>query len=172
VESKVAALFREHGRYVFRLLRRLGVPDADVDDVFQEVFVIVHRKLPELDPRTPLRAWVYGICVRRAANYRKRNRTRREVPTEETIERADTEQTTPSEAVDARKARQILDAILRGLPDQKREVFVLYVIEELPMQEVADALGCPLHTAYSRLYAARKLVEDGIRRARAQMGQP
>jgi len=171
-ESKVAAIFREHGRYVFRLLRRLGVADADLDDVFQEVFVIVHRKLPELDPSVQLRAWVYGICVRCASDHRKRARTRREVTTDETIERVDAEQTTAPDALDALKAREILEGILRGLPDQKREVFVLYEIEELPMQEVAAALGCPLHTAYSRLYAARKLVEDGIRRARAHMGKP
>lgn len=172
VESKVAAIFREHGRYIFRLLRRLGVADADLDDVFQEVFVIVHRKLPELDPSVQLRAWVYGICIRCASDHRKRAHTRREVTTDETIERVDDDQTTPPEALDTMKAREILDGILRGLPDQKRDVFVLYEIEELPMQEVADALGCPLHTAYSRLYAARKLVEDGIRRARAQLGKP
>ena len=70
-----------------------------------------------------------------------------------------------------RGTRAILDALLRTLPDEKREVFVLYVLEELPMQEVADAVGCPLHTAYSRLYTARKLVEDGIRRVRAQTGK-
>lgn len=172
VAPKVAAIFREHGRYIFRLLRRLGVADADLDDVFQEVFVIVHRKLPELDPSVQLRAWVYGICIRCASDHRKRAHTRREVTTDETIERVDDDQTTPPEALDTMKAREILDGILRGLPDQKRDVFVLYEIEELPMQEVADALGCPLHTAYSRLYAARKLVEDGIRRARAQMGKP
>ena len=174
MDATVAALFHEHGRFVFRLLRRLGVADADADDVFQEVFVIVHRKLPELDPAGSLRAWLYGVSVRCAANYRKRQRARREVPTESFTEPSDDEQTTPAEAIDARKARDILEGILARLDDDKREVFVLHVIEELPMQEAADALGCPVHTAYSRFYAARKLVEDGIRRARAQMqmGKP
>ncbi len=170
VESRVAALFHEHGRYLFRLLRRLGVADADVDDVLQEVFVIVHRKLPAFDANVVLRAWVYGICLRRAANYRKRNRARREIPTEEENERAEVDPRSPAEAIDEGKAREILEDILRGLPDEKREVFVLYEIEELPMQEVADAVGCPLQTAYSRLYSARKCIHEGIRRARAQMG--
>lgn len=170
--ARVTALFHEHGRFVFRLLRRLGVSDADVDDVLQEVFVIVHRKLPELEQTGSLRAWVYGISVRCAANYRKRQATRREVPTDEVSERPDLDQTTPAEAIDTKKAKSILDAILARLPDEKREAFVLHVIEELAMNEVAEALGCPLHTAYSRFYAARTLVEDGIRRARAQMGKP
>jgi RNA polymerase sigma-70 factor (ECF subfamily) len=91
---------------------------------------------------------------------------------EDAIDRTAADQKAPSEVLDARKARAVLENILRGLPDQKREVFVLHVIEELSMQEVADALECPLHTAYSRFYAARKLVDDGIRRARAQMERP
>src|SRR5262249_42577056 len=153
----VADIFRDHGRFVFRLIRRLGVPDADVDDVFQEVFVVVHRKLPEFEPHGSLRSWVYGICVRRVSNYRRRHRGRHELPPEATIEHTATEETTAPEVLDERKARALLESILRGLPEQKREVFVLYVIEELTMQEVADALGCPLKTAYSRLYAARKL---------------
>lgn len=170
----VAALFQEHGRFVFRLLRRLGVPDADVDDVFQEVFVIVHRKLATLDPTVSRRAWTYGVSVRCAANYRKRQRARREVATEEMADRPDERLVMPGEVIDARKAKDILGQILARLDDDKREVFVLHVIEELPMNEVADALGCPVATAWSRLYAARKLVEDGIRRARAQMqmGKP
>ncbi|MDF2694417.1 MAG: polymerase sigma factor RpoE [Labilithrix sp.] len=171
-EPTASDIFREHGRYVFRLLRRLGVPDADADDVLQEVFVVVHRKLSDFDPHGSLRAWVYGICVRRAANYRKRQRGRSALPPEDAIDRAAADQTAPPEALDARKARAVLETILRGLPDQKREVFVLHVIEELSMHEVAVALECPLHTAYSRFYSARKLVDDGIRRARAQMERP
>ena len=58
--------------------------------------------------------------------------------------------------------------MLAELPDPKREVFVLHVIEDLPMQEVAEALGCPLHTAYTRFYAAKKLFEAAARRARAR----
>lgn len=169
-DPTVRELFREHGRHVVRVLNGLGVAEGDVDDVVQEVFVIVHRKLPELAPDVILRAWIYGVCVRRAANYRKRKRSRREDPMEETFDREDIEQPPPGAALDASKARAILDAILQGLPDEKREVFVLHALEELPMHEVASALGLPLQTAYSRFYAARKLVEEGIRRARAQMG--
>jgi RNA polymerase sigma-70 factor (ECF subfamily) len=64
------------------------------------------------------------------------------------------------------EARKVLDRILDELDDDKRAVFVLYEIEELTMAEVAEAIGCPLQTAYSRLHAARKLVAAGIERAR------
>ena len=164
-------MFREHGRYAFRLLRRLGVHEADVDDVLQEVFVVVHRKLSEFDPTRSRRAWVYGICVRLAASHRRTRRNRRELPVEQESEPMD-DAATPLELVEARKKLAFLDSMLAELPDPKREVFVLHVIEELPMHEVAEALGCPLHTAYTRFYAAKKLFEAAVRRARAQKSLP
>lgn len=164
-------MFREHGRYAFRLLRRLGVHEADVDDVLQEVFVAVHRKLPEFDPSRSRRGWLYGICLRLAANYRRTRAKRREQPAPES-EPIDVDAATPLEVLEARKARAVLDTILAELPDPKRDVFVLHVIEDLPMHEVAEAIGCPLHTAYTRFYAAKKLFEAAARRARAQMSLP
>ncbi|AKV00251.1 RNA polymerase sigma factor RpoE [Labilithrix luteola] len=165
-------MFREHGRYAFRLLRRLGVEEADVDDVLQEVFVVVHRKLPDFDPRGSRRAWLYGICIRLAADYRRRQRKRRELRVDQVDEPIDPSAATPLELLEARKTCAVLDGMLSELPDQKREVFVLHVIEDLPMAEVAEVLGCPLHTAYTRYYAARKLFEAAARRARAQMSLP
>jgi RNA polymerase sigma-70 factor (ECF subfamily) len=167
-------MFREHGRYAFRLLRRLGVHEADVDDVLQEVFVAVHRKLPEFDPSRSGRGWLYGICLRLAANYRRTRRKRREMHVAQghESEPVDIDAATPLEVVEARKARAVLDSILAELPDPKRDVFVLHVIEDLPMHEVAEAIGCPLHTAYTRFYAAKKLFEAAARRVRAQMSLP
>jgi RNA polymerase sigma-70 factor (ECF subfamily) len=59
----------------------------------------------------------------------------------------------------------VVDEVLDGLDEDKRAVFTLYEIEELPMKEVAEALGCPLQTAYARLYAARRQFEASLRRA-------
>ncbi|MBN9165305.1 MAG: hypothetical protein BGO98_49575 [Myxococcales bacterium 68-20] len=164
-------MFREHGRYAFRLLRRLGVHEADVDDVLQEVFVVVHRKLSEFDPSRSRRAWVYGICVRLAASHHRTRRNRRELPVEQESEPID-DAATPLELVEARKKLAFLDRMLAELPEPKREVFVLHMIEDLPMHEVAEALGCPLHTAYTRFYAAKKMFEAAVRRARAQKSLP
>ena len=58
----------------------------------------------------------------------------------------------------------MLDAALEVLDDDKRAAFVLYEIEEQPMSDVAAALGCPLQTAYSRLYAARKIIVAELER--------
>ena len=157
-----AVIFREHAPLVWRALRRLGVREADVEDLSQEVFVIVHRKLPTFEGRSALSTWIYGICVRVASDHRKRAHVRREQPTERV---PDERHSAPQLNDLAREqARALLDRALETLDDDKRAVFVLYEIEELEMPEVADALGCPLQTAYSRLYAARKLVQAEMTR--------
>jgi RNA polymerase sigma-70 factor (ECF subfamily) len=160
-------LFTEHAPHVWRALRRLGVREADVEDVAQEVFLVVHRKLPEFEARSSLKTWIYGICVRTASDYRRRAHVRRERPTDEV---PDERRSAPQIAeLEREQARAMLDAALERLDEDKRAVFVLYEIEELDMLAVAEAVGCPLQTAYSRLYAARKLVTASIQR---RIGDP
>jgi RNA polymerase sigma-70 factor (ECF subfamily) len=159
----VAEVFRELAPFVWRALRRLGVAERDIEDVCQEVFMVVHRKIGEFEGRSSVRTWVYGISVRVASDYRKRSHVRREVVTDAPPEQVSTADDPHAEAA-RREARARLDRILDALDEDKRAVFVLYEIEQITMQEVAQAVGCPLQTAYSRLHAARKHVEEAIRR--------
>ncbi|MBX3210135.1 MAG: sigma-70 family RNA polymerase sigma factor [Labilithrix sp.] len=148
------------------MLRSLGVRPADVDDAFQETFVVVHRKLATYEARSTLRSWVYGICVRVAFRFRRRASATREIVTDEVPERVDP--MTPAEHLREREAREILCAILDELDDDKRAVFVLFELEGLPMQEVAESLQCPVQTAYSRLRAAREAVDAAVDRHRVR----
>ncbi len=162
----VAEVFNENVAFAWRVLRRLGVAEADADDVCQDVFVTVHRRLREFEGRSSVRTWVYGICVRTASDYRKRARTRREVACEAPPEQGVGPH--QEEDLSLRQARDTLDRILDELEDDRRAVFVLYEIEELSMVDVAGVLGCPLQTAYSRLHAARREVEAALERLRAR----
>ncbi len=140
---------------MLRALRRLGVAERDLEDVAQEVFVTLHRKLPEIEHEDAIRSYVYGIAVRHASDHRRRAHVRREHPGgDELPERAGSAPQLAEILSGERRAR--LDRALAALDDDKREVLVLYEIEELPMREVAIAVGAPLQTAYSRLYAARR----------------
>jgi RNA polymerase sigma-70 factor (ECF subfamily) len=161
-----AALFHEHGAFVWRLIRRLGVAEADADDVCQEVFVTVHRRLSQFEGRSSPRTWLYGIAVRVASDHRKRTVARHESGPEHVPEPV----VRPHQEDDLalREARALLDRLLGALDDAKRAVFVLYEIEELSMSDVARTLGCPLQTAYSRLHAARRDIEAALRRLRAK----
>jgi RNA polymerase sigma-70 factor (ECF subfamily) len=147
-----AEVFREHAGYVSRALSRLGVPAADADDALQDVFVVVFRRMHEFEHRARLRTWLYAIAFRVASDRRRLAHVRREVAVDVD------EPTEPGEQErreDLRRACKSLDDALASLDRDKRDVFVLYEIEELPMDEVARVVGCPLKTAYTRFYAAR-----------------
>ncbi|MDF2697031.1 MAG: polymerase sigma factor RpoE [Labilithrix sp.] len=148
-----------HGRYVWRLLRYFGVADRDLDDVSQDVFTTVHRKLDDLSD-DGLRPWLHTICVNHVKNYRRRARHRRETlvdnvpeavvsaPQEETLELA--------------QAQRLLLVLLDRLDEDRRTVFVLHAIEEVPMEQVAKIVGCPLSTAYFRFQRARVELEKEL----------
>ena len=111
--------------------------------------------------RSTIRTWLYGIALRCASDYRRRAHVVREVSgaleAYEPTVGADQPQ-----VVAHRQARALLDRIIDELDDDKRAVFVLFELEELTMAEVAEVVGCPLQTAYSRLYAARSAVEAAM----------
>lgn len=148
--------------FVWRFLGRLGVARADIPDLCQEVFLVVHRRRRDYDGR-PVRAWIYGICTRTAADYRKRAFRRHEELPEVLPEQAIA--APQDDALDAVRALTRLERVLAELDQGMREVFVLYELEELTMKEVASIVDCPLQTAYSRLHAARRAV-------RAAFGAP
>jgi RNA polymerase sigma-70 factor (ECF subfamily) len=160
-----AEVFRTYSAFVWRVLLRLGVAEADVDDVAQEVFLGIHRNLSRFEGRCSLRTWVYGICHRRAVDYRRRASVRPELYSDEPPEQSVAANQEQGFAVS--QARQQLARVLDGLDEEKRTVFVLFDIEGVPMDEVAEIVGCPLQTAYSRLYAARRKVEATLARQRA-----
>lgn len=161
----VAEVFRDHGGFVFRLLRRLGIHDAELDDLTQEVFVIVHRYLDRYEDRGQMRAWLYRIAVREASRHRRSMKPMSTVDVDTlSLEGGET----PEEQLQAHQARADFDRLLTVLDEDRRNVFVLYEVEELPMEEVAEVVGCPVATAYSRLRSARKLILAAAKRLEAQ----
>jgi len=151
-----ADIFRDHAPYLWRALLGLGVRQADVDDVCQEVWLVVHRRLHEFDGRA-VRSWLYAICLRVASEYRRSARIRRELVLAELPETV----ASPGQhtSLVARRDWLALLRVLDELDEPKRNAFVLYEIEELSLREVAEIVGCPLQTAYSRVNAARNHVQ-------------
>jgi RNA polymerase sigma-70 factor (ECF subfamily) len=148
---------------VRRTLRHFGVQRADIDDVTQEVFVVVHRKLPDFEGRSEIKTWLWGICFRLASDFRDRAHVRKE-DLAGPIPQMMATGITPTREIAWQQARQHMNAILRRLDEPKRTVFVLFELKEYTMVEIADKLRIPIQTAYSRLYAARAFVEDALRR--------
>lgn len=170
-----ADVFQAYAPYVLKLLRRMGVQEHDLDDVGQEVFLAVYRRLPAFEGRSSLKTWVSGICLRKALDYRRSSaRRQRRFGVKLVAEPAGPQDDVPdAEASYAqREQAALLDRALDQISPEQRAVFVLYEIEELPMREVAETLGCPRFTAYTRLHAARRQVRAYFERARAQERGP
>jgi RNA polymerase sigma-70 factor (ECF subfamily) len=153
-------------RFVPQTLRYLGVPEGALLDAAQDVLVVALRRLGDFEGRSSLTTWLYGICIRVAHDYRRRNKSNRELLVEQMPEL-----TTPAQqesAVEQGEWRRALGALLDRLDENQRAAFVLFEIQRLSMKEVADALGCPLQTAYFRHKSARERVLLAFKRHTAE----
>jgi len=162
--SRFNDFYTSHAQFVARSIRRLGIREELLDDTLQEVFLIVYRKLPELDGVEHEKTWLFRITMNVAANVRRQ------------AQRWQKKLGSGSESLpdslpgpDDQLARVLHDKklvllyrILATLDDDKRDVFVLHELEQLSIPEVAAALGLNLNTAYSRLRAARAAFERRV----------
>ncbi|MCW5807438.1 MAG: sigma-70 family RNA polymerase sigma factor [Deltaproteobacteria bacterium] len=147
--------------FVWRVLRTLGVPDAQLEDAVQDVFVVVHRRLPEWEGRAAITTWLFAIARRVASSHRRRAagaRTEELRPDDEPAGSADT-----FAAMSRAQAAATVMNILLTLDDDKRIVFALVELEQLSVPEVARMLDINLNTAYSRLRLARAAFESAVR---------
>jgi len=165
-------VYRAHFRFVWRILRRLGVRDAELEDAVQEVFLVVHRRLDSFDRTRPVKPWLAGIAHRVALAERRRARHYRE-QLSEGITRGDRAATGPSpEAkVEMQQRRARVMSALETMEPARRAVFVMYEMENMPCTEIATALDIPLNTVYSRLRLARERFKAALSRLRLQRGE-
>lgn len=153
--SALGALYDRHGAAVRRVLARLGVEAADVDDLAQETFLEVVRCAGAFDGRESARPWLLGLAVHRARRRRRSIATLVRHVTAWAREPAPEPPTPEDDARGAQAAEQARRA-LAGLSEKKREVFTLVVLEGLPGEQVARLLGIPLATVWTRLHHARR----------------
>ncbi len=167
------AVYEKHAAFVYRTVRRLGVAESAVADVTQDVFVVVHRRLADFERRSTLETWLYGIVVFVVRDYRRsRQREQRVLTTDELDDsKVASPASRPDDAAAVRDELRLLQRLLDGLDDDKREVFVLTEVAGLSMPEVAEILEVNVNTAYARLRAARLAFENALARARKQSGQ-
>jgi RNA polymerase sigma-70 factor, ECF subfamily len=152
----VVSVHRAHSDFVWRSLQRLGVRAEDLEDRFQDVFVVVHQRLAGFRGASRLTTWLFGICVRVVAAHRRRAWFRREAPTADVPEPEPTSSNDPHTALAKRQAEALLERVLGEMDLEKRAILVMFEIDELPCEEIADILDVPVGTVWSRLYAARK----------------
>jgi RNA polymerase sigma-70 factor (ECF subfamily) len=172
-----AEIYAQHSGFVWRNARRLGVDASSAEDVVQEVFIVLQRRLPDFDGRTALRSWIFGILVRVVRHYHRRfqRKDARCVP----LERAGTQEhgggaggIAPDQHAENAERVRLLETLLGQLDEDKRTLLVLSELEEWTLREIAEFLGSNTNTVHSRLRAAKRAFEELHRRWLAEQGDP
>lgn len=163
------SLFREHFRFVCLTLRGLGVRDNDIEDLAQEVFVVVHRKLDSEDPPQVIKAWLFGICFRTASSHRRMAWLRRHVHHESDDELPHSDPL-PDDLIAMAQNRELVLAALDAIELPRRAVFMMHDLDEFPASQIAATLSVPVNTVYSRLRLAREEFRKAVHRIRASRG--
>jgi RNA polymerase sigma-70 factor (ECF subfamily) len=159
--TQLATIYREHAPFVGRSLGRLGVDDTCLDDLVQDVFLVVHRRLRDFDERrAPMRSWLYGIARGVAANFRRgRVRVHRRLELVRATPDGGVSQSEGVEVSEQVEAARIVEQFLENLSEMHREIFVLSEIEGLSGPEIARALELNLNTVYTRIRKTRRLFD-------------
>jgi RNA polymerase sigma-70 factor (ECF subfamily) len=167
----IRGLLDLHFDFIWRTLRRLGVPEDEVDDAAQKVFLVALRRRQDIALGSE-RAFLFSTAVHTANDVRRARARKREISDEDAIEQAIEPMADAEELLDRKRARKLLDDVLDAMELQLRLVFVLAELEELTAPEIASLLGVPIGTVGSRLRRARdefRLIAKRLR-ARATSG--
>jgi RNA polymerase sigma-70 factor, ECF subfamily len=158
---------------ICRWVRAFGGLDADLDDLAQEVFIVVRRKLPEFDG-VNLAGWMYRITQRTVRDYRRRTWFRRFLfmRHSDPIEDQPSQLLTPAEWLERREAEHLLAEILKNMTERRRTAFILFEIEGYSGEEIAELENVSVNTVWTRLYHARKDFLSLIARAREKERTP
>ena len=162
-------VYSKYFAFVWTNARRLGVPMEAIDDVVQEIFIVVHTRLETVQHPASLRSWIYGVVRRTVSTYHRGQNTRfgRELPDALPEEKPNLAQPSPLDLAVLGDEVKLLWRLLGELEPRKREVLILSELEEMTAPEIAEAVGIPLNTAYSRLRTARLDFEEALSRHRA-----
>jgi RNA polymerase sigma-70 factor (ECF subfamily) len=163
----VVSLYRQHAQTVARWAARLGGPSltADLEDVVQEVFIHVDRLLPGFRGEAAVTTWMFEITSRIVRRHRRRTQVRRWLGV--ALGRSQEPPPgppTPAAELERRQALQRAYGVLDGMSEKYRRAFVLYELEGMSGQEIAELTGDRVSTVWVHVHRARKLFDEGVMR--------
>ena len=162
-------LFDSHLPFVWRNLRRLGVPESLVEDAAQDVFLVVHRRWDSWQAeRSTVETWLFGIVLRVAHNHRRAQQRRLAwlLPSHDRrVQESPSPADGPAEHLAQREAAALFERAVATLDADKRALFLMIDVEQMTVPQAASALGINVNTAYWRL----RKVRIAFRRALAKL---
>lgn len=168
-------IYDEHFAFVWRSARRLGIVESALEDIVQEVFLVVHRRLDTLAQRSRIRSWLFGIVVRVVSDARRSLRRKPanlggKARSGLDVDSVVTGIPCPEDTLAKAEAQRVMDSLLDAMSDPRRQVFILAELEQMSVPDIAASVGANVNTVYARLRAARADFERGVARARARDG--
>lgn len=151
--------------FVWKCARAFGSRADEIDDVVQDVFVVAQRRHADLKEERLARSWIYSI-TRRVVSSQRRRRRERDSRAASDVDSLTSPDQSPLAAAEHNLEVRVLSTLLEGLDERKREVFVLSEILEMSGREIAETIGVPMNTVYSRLRAAREEFDAAAQRQR------
>ena len=154
--------------FVWKCARAFGAKSDAIDDVVQDVFLVAQRRHADLKDEASAQSWIYGI-TRRTVSSQRRQRRERDARGAPDVESLRSPEQSPLAAAEHNLEVRVLLTLLDGLDERKREVFVLSEILEMSGREIAETIGVPMNTVYSRLRAAREEFDAAAQRQRKSL---
>jgi RNA polymerase sigma-70 factor (ECF subfamily) len=152
-------VYSQHFEFACRSLRLLGVSADQLEDAAQDVFGVVLRRLEEFERHASLTTWIFAIVQRVAANQR-RTRRRKQAPLQPLDESVLGREPGPDAHAEAASTALLIQEFAIALDDERRSLLVLGVLERVPARELAQTLGVPVFTVYSRVRAVRQALKE------------
>ena len=149
---------------VSRWIRAMGGPEADREDLVQDVFVVVHRRLPDFDGQN-LPGWLYQIARRRVRDFRRllwvRHLLFGSVPLSDSLTKAGAG---PADSLETKERKELLEELLLKLNESERAALVLFEIDGYSGEDIAQIQGVPINTVWARIHKARKKLQEQAQR--------
>jgi RNA polymerase sigma-70 factor (ECF subfamily) len=163
VSEELDRLYRAHVHTVTRWVQRLSGPDLDTDDLVHEVFMEVGRLLPRFRGEAHVTTWMYTIAANTVRYHRRKLRWRRWLAGGSWEDRSrdlEAPDPTPAQALEQRQTNELVYRILDGIPDKYRTVLILFELEGLSGEEIAQLTGTKLATVWVWLHRGRQKFLD------------
>lgn len=169
---QLADIYEEHFDFVWRNARRFGVPASYAQDVVQDVFIVVQRRLQDFRGG-PIRPWLFGILTRVVKDYKRshRRKTARWIPlASDATPGPEQLSESPGDWAERAQRMRLLDASLNRLSEDQRTLIVLSELEQWTLREMAEFFGTNINTVNTRLRAAKQRFAKAYARARVKLG--
>lgn len=168
----ISQWFDDHGAFLLRVVKRLHGDHSEAEDIVQETFVVAFRRRAELPADLPVRAWLYRVAVNLVRHQRRGLARRLAFRARLDSEVARSQKPEHERGLELAELAAQVRACVTRLPSRQREVFVLFELEGLEGHLIAELLGIPLNTVWTRLHHGRARFRTMWERAHKQQGTP